>query len=81
MAGAIGGEREALLDAERLGDVALEPEAVRFQVAAVRSRRRADERSRHARHGVVTGRLKASARWAIFMKGVMPPQLVTSGSG
>ena len=29
----------------------------------------------------VTGRLKASARWAIFMKPVTPPQLVTSGSG
>jgi hypothetical protein len=30
---------------------------------------------------LVTGRLKASARWAIFMKGVTPPQFVTSGSG
>ena len=30
---------------------------------------------------LVTGRLNASARWAIFMKGVTPPQFVTSGSG
>jgi hypothetical protein len=30
---------------------------------------------------LVTGRLKASARWQIFMKLVTPPQLVTSGSG
>ena len=37
VAGPVGRDREALLDPQRLGDVALEAEAVRFEIAAVRA--------------------------------------------
>ena len=74
------GPARAVLDPERLGDVALQAEAVRLQVRAVRQAASRCTVTSWA-PWLVTGRLKASASCAIFMKAVTPPQLVTSGSG
>jgi hypothetical protein len=65
---------------QRLGDEAVQTEAgasryERFGAAASRWT------VRSCAPCEVTGKLKDSARWQIFMNAVTPPQLVTSGSG
>ena len=73
-------DRVTVIDLQRLRNIAFKSEPVGFQVTAVGTggeQMHGDIMSAVACHR----QLNASARWAIFMKEVIPPQFVRSGSG
>ena len=69
----------ALVEGERVLDIAVKPKAVRFEIGAIWARR--EQVNGDVMCPMTSGRWNASASRAIFIKAVTPPQLVTSGSG